>query len=791
MPSKATIRLIVAAVIGSYVPASAVMALGFADYGICQTDTIEIPSVLRGFSREERDRLQIQVDADEVQSLGDDRIRFDGDVRIVRDRQGIFADQVIYNKETGLLEAQGNVRLYTPGGDELRAETVELEATSFSGSTYNARIRFRDYYTRSVSRRNDRFDEDYSLFAPFTNKVAVAPQAEDGTLETEDDVPVEETAFPVGARATAAYIEFDGQDHQRMHDVVLTNCDEGNRIVELAAKRVDLDHVKGTGTGRSMTVKFKKVPIFYFPIMSFPIDDRRKTGFLFPGYGYDQKSGFTLELPYYVNIAPQFDATLTARMFKKRGIQLYGEYRYLSKNSRGNIRGEFMPSDDIFEPSDGIFDDQSRYASSVDHEAWFGENWELDLDFQDVSDNRYLYDFSSDVNVTGTTWIPQRANLRYYGDATGFEMTTSAYKRVNDNVSVLSQPYERLPQIRLYLKEMDLGPFEFKVDSQYTNYIHDDTTRLDGSRLRVEPRVSLPMKRVYGRLTPELSLHSISYNLKNNPTGDRSPSVIVPVFSVDGDLIFERFISWNDNFYLQTLEPRLFYVNIPARLEQEEFPDFDTGSAGAASSFYGFFRKNRFFGGDRVGDTHQVSLSLTSRILEDDTGKERFRIRLGQLYYLDDREVGISPTSPAETESRSDFLAESTASLNEDWSIRAFTRWSADQYELEYVSVSADYYHSGRRNAFFSYSQRKDVRESLSVGLDMPVSRRWQLDSDVQYSLQENELRSATLGVSYDGCCWATRIEVQRYPDGRGNTENRFTVVFELDDLGSISTAQW
>ncbi len=748
--------------------------LGFADYGICRVDTIEIPAALKEPPAGEPG--QINAEANEMQSLGDDRIELDGDVRVIWDGQGLFADRAVYNQETDMLEAEGNVRLYTPTGDELKAEAVELNVIASSGAVRNARIRFVDFHPSFITRQHVRFKEDYSLFAPFTNKVPAGRQA-------EDSVPAGIADSHVRARATAASIEFEGGDYQLMHDVVLTNCEEGNRSVELAAKRIELDHVKGTGVGRSMTVKFKKLPIFYLPVMSFPIDDRRKTGFLFPGYGYDQESGFTLELPYYINIAPQFDATITPRIYKNRGIQLYGEYRYLTENSRGDIRGEFLPSDKVF-------GDQDRYASSIDHEARLGENWDLDLDFQDVSDNRYLYDFSSDVDVTGTTWILQRVDLRYYGDAIDFEVETSAYKRVNDNVSVRGQPYERLPEARLDLKERRLGPFRFGIDSQYTNYAHDDTTRVDGSRLRIEPRLSLPMKRIYGHLTPEVSFHSIRYNLENNPTGDDSPSVVVPVFNIDSGLIFERFRDWRDTAYMQTLEPRLFYVNIPTKLEQEDFPDFDTGS-GATSSFSHLFRENRFFGGDRVGDTHQVSLGLTSRIVEDNTGKERFRLNLGQVYYLDDREVGLSPNSPAQTGSRSDFLAESTANLNEDWSVRGFTRWSADQSELEYISVSADYDHSRRRNASVGYSQTKDVREDLNLDFDLPVSGRWQFDSDVQYTLRQNELRSVAVGVSYDGCCWAAKMEVQRYPDGRGDLENRFMFTFELDDLGRISTSKW
>ena len=784
MPPKAKVWLItaMAAVIGNDMVAPSAIAqsarqnLGFADYGICQPDTIDVPLVLKGSPEADQGQQQTNAVADQVQSLDNDEVEFNGNVQIVQGRQGVFADQVVFNRKTRIFEAAGNVKYYTPNGDELNAKSAEIEMDTFVGTAHNAGMRFVDHDPVFDQRQHTYFEEDYSMFAPFTKRTAVARRA-------EDRLPAADPGTYVRARATAASVDFKGGDYQLMHDAVLTNCEEGNRSVELVAKQIELDHVRGTGTGKSMTVKFKGVPILYFPILSFPINDQRKTGFLSPGYGYEEKSGLILEAPYYINIAPRFDATVTPRILANRGNQLYGEFRYLTENSYGSIRGEFLPSDDVF-------DEQDRYAASINHKTRLGKNWDLDVDFQDVSDSRYLSDFSSDVDLTSTTYILQKADLRYYGDAIDFKVKASAYKRVNDNVSIRRQPYERLPQAELDLKEIDLGPFRFEIDSEYTKYVHDDTTRVDGARLRIKPHLSLPLERIYGHLTPEFSIQSISYDLENNPTGDDSPSVAVPIFSVDSGLIFERFFKRSDNVFMQTLEPRLYYVNIPDKLEQEDFPDFDTGG-GSTSSFSHFFRENRFFGGDRVGDTHQISLGLTSRIVDDDTGKERFKLSLGQVFFLDDREVGLSPDSPAQTESRSDFLAETSASLNKDWRVRSFARWSADQNELEYISVSTDYDHSRRRNASIGYSQTTDVSKNLTFDFDLPVSDRWQLEADVRYALRESELRSATLGISYDGCCWAAKIETQRYPDGRGELKNRFMVVFELDDLGQISTQSY
>ena len=278
--------------------------------------------------------------------------------------------------------------------------------------------------------------------------------------------------------------------------------------------------------------------------------------------------------------------------------------------------------------------------------------------------------------------------------------------------------------------------------------------------------------------------------LITTPTGgDSSPSVSVPIFSIDSGLFFERIIKGKENVYLQTLEPRLFYVNIPERLEQEAFPDFDTGG-GSTSSFSHFFRENRFFGGDRVGDTQQLTLGLTSRIIDDETGQEKFKISLGQVFFFDDREVDLIEDSPADTEDHSDFLAEASARVSEDWNFRTFARWSQERSELEQITFAADYYHSNRRNGSIRYNRNTtETSESqqLNFDVELPISDHWQLDAGANYSIEESELRSAEIGIAYDGCCWAIKLAAQRFLDN-SEFKNRYIFSFELDDLGRVSS---
>lgn len=764
--------LVVAA---SFAPYNATLAqsqsgnLGFADADICQPGVIDVPQMLKDAPVGENEYQPTNIEGDEIQTEDDSIIKLIGNAQVVQGDRGVFADQINFNKETYEAGARGNVKFYTGNGDEIAAEALELEVDTFIGTANNAGIRFADKTPYFTSREHYNFTEDYSMFAPFRNK----------STELDANAVRDNDTTYVRARATAETIDFEGKGFQVLNDATLTTCAEGDNSVLLSAKRIELDQIEGIGTAENMTVKFKNVPIFYFPKVSFPINDQRKTGFLFPGVGYEKESGTIIEVPYYINIDPQYDATITPRILSNRGFQLFGEFRYLTEKSRGDIRGEFLPSDDVF--------GDDRHAISFYNETKFNADWEADIDLQDVSDTRYLTDFSNDVDVASATYVPQRARIDYFGDIIRFTTEVSAYERVNEDVS--GQPYERLPRVMFNIREQDYGLLAYGLDSEYTNYSHDDSSLVDGTRLRIKPYLGMPLEEIYGYLKPKLSFQSISYSLDNNLTGDSSPSEVIPIASIDSKLIFERLIKRPDSPLLQTLEPRLFYVNIPEKLDQEAFPDFDTGS-GSNSSFSHFFRENRFFGGDRVGDTEQLSLGLTSRFIDDDTGQEKFNISIGQVFYFADREVGLATDSAPETENKSDFLAEVSGAVTDDWSLRAFSRWAAEDNNLDYLSFSANYFHSNRRNASISYSRTDETSfsdEQLNLRLESPLSARWQSNVRVDYSIEDSEIRSSELGLTYDGCCWALGIAAQRYLS-RGDYKNRFIFTFELDDLGKLSS---
>ena len=743
----------------------------FAGAEICRPGLIKVPAELKAASGGAG--LPIHIEADSIETSADNTVILRGSAEVVQGARGVYAERIVYHRDTYRANATGGVVFYTAGGDEIRAEALDLEVDTFVGKGSDVRIKIAD---------DDPFgreDEDYR----------VGDRRDDG--QNDDKVYAR-------ARATARNVDFEGGDFQRLENVTMTTCAEGNDDVLLSAREIELDHAAGVGTAKSMTVKFKQIPIFYFPTATFPINDQRKTGFLFPSAGYDNESGVMAEAPYYINIAPQYDATVTPRVLSERGEQLLGEFRYLGENGRGTLRGEFLPEDDAYKDADGK--DADRYAFKYDHRHRFGDDWRATVDWQTLSDSDYLRDFASavadEVNVVASSYVAKKAELDYFGEALRFSARGLAYDSTNDAISRADRPYQTVPQLQLEVEPRKLGFFRGEVEAQYSNFRHDDKDEVNGTRLRVKPSISVPLEKSYGYIVPKASLQTIRYSLDDNdPADDNAPAVKIPIYSIDGRLFFDRQITTGGGAsYSQTLTPRLFYVSIPEKRGQNEFPDFDT-SVGSNSSFAHFFRENRFFGGDRVGDTEQISVGVTSRIIDNATGRQRFKLSLGQIFYLKDRKIGLPPAeseplAEPETENASGLLGEVTAAVSENWDVTGFARWHDRRDKLGAFRLSADYHRDKRRNASVDYTyndaESAQTSDQINLAFQTPLGPRWQLQGSGAYSLEEDEVQSAGIGLSYDGCCWAARVASQRYLDGEGKQKSRLIFTFELDDLGRI-----
>ena len=724
---------------------------GFAGQGVCLPVEISVPPELQAASDGTAHGPPATIEADQIEATTDQEFVLQGNVTFRQGNRAIYADTITYNSETRRAGARGNVVLYTPAGDEVRAETMDLEVDTFIGGAEDVSIRIAD--TTYGSTERSRGDPDGG--------------PGDGTNGKR---------YYQQARVDSETMQFEGREVMILRNAELTTCPDGNQDITLATKVLRLDRASGIGTAKAMTVRLKNVPVLYFPSISFPIDNRRRSGFLFPSIGEERESGVILELPYYFNIAPHMDATITPRIMTERGMQLFGEFRYMGKRTDGVFGAEYLPSDDLF-------DDEDRYAVRLDHDQVFGDRWEAKVDLVEVSDPAYPRDFFGNTGSIAGGYVAQRSRLSRIGERFDIYISTLAQDPISDRTSGSHRPHDILPEIGINMKPGKFGIFRGGIQTSFSRFEHAEETRTTGDRTLARSFVSVPVEASYGSIEPRVSLYSLNYALDD--TRDNSPSVSVPAYSLDGKLVFDRQFELGGSSFYQTLEPRLFYVKIPHEHDQNTLPIFDTDES-QPTSYSHFFRENRFTGGDRVGDTEQITLGMTSRMIDNNTGAQRMQFGIGQVYYLEDRHLRLNSDDGPLTTGRSGFFTELTANVNEDWSMTGFASWRKESSDPDVIWLSADYDHGRRRNASIAYTANHDDLEQVQVDFSTPLGPRWQLDADTAYSLEENDIRSSSVRLSFDGCCWATRLEYQYYLDGTGEFRNRILFTLELDDLGRI-----
>jgi LPS-assembly protein len=382
--------------------------------------------------------------------------------------------------------------------------------------------------------------------------------------------------------------------------------------------------------------------------------------------------------------------------------------------------------------------------------------------------------------------LQQRGQINYNNSYVYFRGTASQFNAVAPDLTS-SNPYDRLPQLAFGVRSQDYGPFELALDTELVTFDHDSDSEVTGSRFNFIPSIEMPYEPIYGYVKPKLSYRVINYQLDNLAgLTDDAPSVGVPIFSVDSGLYFEREASWSGTGMTHTLEPRVMYVYAP-EVDQDDAPIFDSGE-GTVSSYNVLFRENRFFGGDRVGDDNHIALGLSTRMISDNTGEERLRASIGQLYYLSDREVGISASDSPDTETKSDIFAELNAVLTNQVDIRSFMRWDQDLEEFSSTTVGLDYTAGFRRDLSIDYFKDNFSTEDVRLQLDWPLGPRWQFSTGQRYSVTDEEFRESSYGLIYDGCCWAVGLRGSNTLQSDGEFNSSFVVTFELDGLGKIDT---
>ena len=466
------------------------------------------------------------------------------------------------------------------------------------------------------------------------------------------------------SRGSAERVVLEGNEVSRFFGAVYTTCPVPRDDWTLRVSELAIDGKDQVGTAWNSTVWFYGVPILYSPWLSFPLNNARKTGFLPPTIGSSGRSGFEFSLPWYWNIAENQDATITPKLYSKRGLQVGGEYRYLRPSFAGQADVEFLPNDAI--------SDSDRYLLALRHVQKLPLGWTLSVNAQGVSDDNYFRDLSTKVAATSQTNLPRDAILGYSDDVWTVSARAVAYQTLQDPTAAqpATVPYRQVPQLLVLGLKQGLYGLDWQLVSELTNYRHPEL--VNGQRFIAYPQVSWPLRNTWGYLTPKVGFHYTRYSLADNADGPSDPTRSLPLASVDTGIYLDRPWEFLGTRFRQTLEPRLFYVRVPYR-DQSALPNFSTAELDFASN--SLFRENRFIGGDRVGDANQLTAAISSRLIESGTGLERLKATLGQIYYFEPQRVTLG--GPPIEGNKSDILALVSGQVSPSFSLEGALQYDA------------------------------------------------------------------------------------------------------------------
>jgi LPS-assembly protein len=672
------------------------------------------------------------VSADKLTSEGE-RLIAEGDVEMRRIGSSLEADRVTYWQDLDEAEAEGSVRLAT-------------ESDVITGP--KARLRLSD----SVGW----FEQPaYTIRRGGARPGSVA----------------------ISGSGTADRIDLEGEDRYRLASATFSTCGPEQYDWYAQTSELQLDFTREVAEARNARLVFQGVPILYTPWAEFSLNNRRKSGFLPPTFGTSSLTGTEYTQPWYWNIAPNMDATISPRIMTKRGVQLGTEFRYLDYGYSGTVRGEYLPNDAVFGSSRSLF--------SLQHAHDFGWGFTGALNLNRVSDDTYFSDLATRVAVTSQTNLVRQATLNYgAGGWWSVAANVLRYQTLQDPaLPPVAKPYELLPQVTLQALQPDVMGFAFAATGQYTDFHHPtlDTAR----RVIAYPQVSWPFERPGYYLTPKVGMHWTHYAIdRRQSSGPESVSRSVPILSLDGGMYFERDAAWFGSNVKHTLEPRVYYLFVPDR-DQNAIPLFDTGLSDF--NFAQIFSENIFSGGDRIGDANQVTAAITSRLVDVDTGAEILRGAIGQRYYFRDQTVGL-PGVVLRTERSADFLAAASGQLLPRLFFDTAWQYNPRDGETERLVAGARWQPGPLRVANVGYRFQRDVLKDIDLSAQWPLWGRWQGVARYNYSLLDKRLIETIVGAEYNAGCWALRGVVQRFATATQETNTAFFVQLELNGFSSIGS---
>jgi LPS-assembly protein len=657
-----------------------------------------------------------------------------GGVTLKQDGLSIKADTVTYDEPNDKVTAQGRV-VMDRDGDKVEGEQLELKLADQIGQVEKPTF----YLPVKEGRRQE-------------------------------------------AWANASRVYLEGENQERFTDASYSTCKPGDEDWFMKLSELSLDHSRNVGSGTHARVLFKGVPILYMPYMTFPLNNDRKSGFLPPSFGSSSQSGLEYAQPYYWNIAPNRDATITPKMFTRRGVQLGTEVRYVDPNLQGQFDSEFLPNDRKA--------DRDRYLFGLRHvqnlSNWlptFGGSWMASINAQKVSDDDYFRDLSTRIANTAQTNLPRDVILNYGNSFMGFSARVLSHQTLQDPAAPVAVPYRLAPQLNLGLQREWNNGLYTQMTSEYSDFRHPSL--VNGRRLIVNPSVSLPINRSYGFLTPKIGYHHTRYELSSNRDGFEGGTRGLPVASLDSGLFMERDFTFRSIPLVQTLEPRLYYLYVPFK-DQRRLPNFST--AESDFSFAQIFTENIFIGGDRVADANQLTLAVTSRLIDKADGVERFRVSLGQRYYFNTPRVTLGTvTNPSTDEIRSsDLLAGVSGQVLPSTWIDTSVQYSTNLNRLEKSAIAARYNPEPGKIFNVAYRYTRETLRQVDVSTQWPVNPGLRVLARVNHSLKDRRLVEGLLGLEYNHGCWEFRLVAHRFTTATQQYSNSIQFQLELKGLSRL-----
>jgi LPS-assembly protein len=727
----------------------------------------------------------IEIEGDKLNLYLDRKMSASGNAVISKGDQKVYGDNIEYDVQNDELKVDGNVRINL-GGSEIRGPALKMRLSESLGEMRDASISLNKQINSSaqndIKPRNDPNVYTQSKLLNAQTSLTDNPRLYQDNYR-EPPTPIGQNSIDPkfnSSRGDAKAVLFEGQDKKRLKSARYTTCEPGVEDWYIKASEIELDDYTQSGTAKNAHIEFKGVPFLYTPWLSFSFNNERKSGLLAPTVGTTSRSGFETLIPYYINIAPNMDATVAARYLSKRGVQLQGEFRYLDETYSGINNLEYLNDDQLI--------GGRRYYANFSHNHNFQNGWSAGYNLEKVSDDQYFSEMSTRITSTSRVNLPQEGRIDYVSDVWRFNGLVQKYQTL-DNVNF---PYQRLPQLTLAAnKEWNYVNTDLYTQWAYFDKSDKAPVSATGSRFVAYPSISLPFTQSYGFVTPKIGVHSTFYNLNDNDfningnyISNNSASRTLPIFSLDSGLYFERDVNIVKNRYTQTIEPRMFYVYIPNK-KQDLLPVFDTSLADLNMS--SLFTENQFAGDDRINNANQVSLALTTRMVDKDTGIERISATIGQRYYFSDQEVTLPGGTKSENNS-TDIIAGMTARLSNKWNLDAFWQYNTDDAGIVRTNILARYNPEPGKLLNVGYRYTQQFLEQINVSGQWPLSQGWYGVGRMNYSLRDSNLIESIAGLEYDAGCWQARSVIQRVQTATADANYGLFFQLELGGLASIGS---